>query len=79
MNPNDKSDDLKRNQLICHVILLYDLILLDKIKLCEMHSCFIEGNYCPLPYLQGETNQKILSVRFLEDLMILLAKIIALH
>jgi hypothetical protein len=65
MNPNDRSEDPRRDLAICLIIQLYSLVLIEKVKLCETYSCFIEGNYCPLPYLMAATDQKILSVRFI--------------
>jgi hypothetical protein len=79
INANDRSEDLKRDPFISLVIQYYSLILIAKVKLCDTYVCFIEGNYCPLPYFLNSADQKILSPAFIEDLLDFLGKVIELH
>lgn len=79
INANDRSEDLRRDSFTSLLIQYYCLVLIGKVKLCDSYACFIEGNYCPIPYFVGTADQKILSPRFIEDLLVFLAKLIDLH
>lgn len=65
INANDRSEDLRRNPFISLLIQYYSLVLISKVKLCDTYACFIEGNFCPIPYFLSSAEQKILSPRFI--------------
>jgi len=79
INVNDHSEDLRRDSFVSLLIQNYSLVLISKVKLCDTYACFIEGNFCPMPYFLSSAEQKILSPRFIEDLIDFLSRIIDMH
>lgn len=66
MSKSDKLLDKKRHPYICSLILMYLIIIMDKVRLCFTYAFFIEGNYSLLPFFKTGIDAKILSLPFID-------------
>lgn len=79
LNKSDKLIDKKRHPYVCGLILIYLVIIMDKLRLCFAYAFFIEGNYSLMPFFKLGIDAKILSLSFIDELMTFLEKVISFH